>query len=292
MHEVTTALIDLLCVEYQSTDSQGCEHYTGHCQDLGFRNLFGGQILGQSLYACMKSAPEEFLPHSLHAYFLLPGRVDTTVDIKVECLRKGKSFATYRVDVLQDERIIFTQDCNFQRPEEGMTHQQSMPEVKEPDKLLSQLEMTRMFQDMFPESVRKKFTADKPLEMKQVETINIFDPQKREPKKHVWVKSIDSWESQSKALQYALLAYSSDFHMLSTALLPHGVSVTTKGIQLASLDHAMWFHHEPRWDDWLLFALDSPAASGARGLNFAHIYHKDGQLLTTVAQEGLMRLRT
>ena len=292
MHEVTTALIELLSVQFQGADDQGCDHYTGHCQDLGFRNLFGGQILGQSLYACMQSAPDGFVPHSLHAYFLLPGRVDTSVNFKVECLRKGRSFATYRVDVIQDKKIIFTQDCSFQKPEKGMEHQLAMPSPREPENLLSQLEMTRMFQDMFPESVREKYTADKPLDMRQVEPINIFDPQKRDPKKHVWIKPIDSWQDQSLALKYALLAYSSDFNLLTTALLPHGVSVASKGIQVASLDHAMWFHHEPRWDDWLLYALNSPASAGARGLNFAHLYHRDGQLMTTVAQEGLMRIRS
>ena len=148
-----------------------------------------------------------------------------------------------------------------------------------------------MFADMFPESVREKYTADKPLEMRQVEPINIFMPEKLGPDKHVWIKPVDDWSKESVALQYALMAYSSDFNLLTTSLQPHGVSVATKGMQVASLDHAMWFHHKPRLDGWMLYALNSPAAAGTRGLNLGHYYHSDGQLMMTVAQEGLMRIR-
>ena len=135
MHAVTQSLIELLSVKPQGEDEQGCLHYQGHSEDLGFRNLFGGQILGQSLYACIQSAPEGFLPHSLHAYFLLPGHVNSPVDFKVEKLRVGFSFATYRVDAIQDGKIIFTQDCSFQRPEDGFEHQEPMPQPKGPDGL-------------------------------------------------------------------------------------------------------------------------------------------------------------
>jgi len=292
MHPVTQALIDLLTVKATHTDAQGCRHYQGQCEDLGFRSLFGGQILGQSLYSAIKSAPQGFLPHSLHAYFLLPGRVDAPVDFKVEELRLGRTFANYRVDAIQDDNIIFTQDCSFQLPEDGLEHQEPMPKPKGPDGLLSHLELSRMVQDMFPEHLREKYTAEKPLEMRTVEPVNMFMPVEMPAKKHVWIKPIDDWSDQDLALQYALMAYNSDFNLLTTAMQPHGVSIATKGMQVASLDHAMWFHRKPRVDDWWLYQLESPAAAGGRGLNFGHIYHRDGQLMATTAQEGLMRLRS
>jgi len=292
MHAVTQSLIKLLTVKSTHKDEQGCQHYQGDCEDLGFRNLFGGQILGQSLYSAIKTAPEGFLPHSLHAYFLLPGHVNAPVDYKVEELRLGRSFATYRVDAIQDGKIIFTQDCSFQRPEKGYEHQDPMPTPKGPDGIISHLELSRMVQDVFPDHLRDKYTAEKPLEMRTVEPVNMFMPVEIDPIKHVWIKPIDDWSDQDIALQYALLAYNSDFNLLTTAMQPHGVSVASKGIQVASLDHAMWFHHKPRTDDWWLYKLTSPAAAGGRGLNFGHIYHKDGQLMVTTAQEGLMRMRS
>jgi len=290
MNPVTQSLIDLLSVKLLH-QGPSTYLYRGECEDLGFRNLFGGQILGQSLYAAMQAAPEGFLPHSMHAYFLLPGNVKSHVDYKVEILRTGRSFASVRVDAIQDGKIILTQNTSFQVPEEGLEHQDTMPEVKGPEGIMSQLELTRKFADMIPESIRDKFTAEKPLETRPINPINIFNPKKCEPKKEVWFKPINDWSTQEQALHYSLLAYSSDFQLLGTALQPHGVSHSNKALQLASLDHAIWFHHKPRIDDWMLYSTQSPAASGGRGLNFGHIYHSDGQLMMSVAQEGLMRIR-
>ncbi len=291
MHEVTQSLIELLRVVPQPSPDERTDLYQGSSEDLGFRNLFGGQILGQSLNAAVQSAPDGFFPHSLHAYFLLPGSVKMPVDYKVEVLRTGSSFAALRVDAMQDGKIILTQNCSFQRAEAGFEHQAPMPEVKGPDGVLSQLELTRMFKDMFPEHLREIYTREKPLEMRPLDPINIFQPDKRSPEKYVWFKPINDWPKEEAALHYALLAYSSDFNLVTTGLQPHGVSVATKGMQLASLDHSIWFHRTPRLDDWLLYSIQSPAAAGGRGLNFGHIYHRDGQLMMSVAQEGLMRLK-
>ncbi|MGR6872864.1 acyl-CoA thioesterase domain-containing protein [Pseudomonas sp. HK3] len=288
MHAVTQQLIDLLSVKFLHEGPQ-TYLYRGECEDLGFRNLFGGQILGQSLNAAMQAAPEGFLPHSLHAYFLLPGHVNGHVDYKVEVLRKGRSFAALRVDAIQDGKIILTQNTSFQLPETGFEHQMPMPDVKGPDGIMSQLEITRKFAEMIPENVRDKYTSDKPVESRPINPINIFMPDKRDPQKDVWFKPINDWSKQSLALHYSLMAYSSDFHLVGTALQPHGVSFATKGMQVASLDHAIWFHHPPRVGDWMLYNMQSPAASGGRGLNIGHVYHEDGQLIMSVAQEGLMR---
>ena len=291
MDQVTQSLVELLNVELLHKGPQ-TYLYRGQCEDLGFKNLFGGQILGQSLNAVMQAAPEGFLPHSMHAYFLLPGKSSGHVDYKVEILRQGRSFASLRVDAIQDGKIILTQNTSLQMPEVGLEHQQPMPEVKGPDGLMSQLEITRKFKDMIPEKIRDKFTEDKPLETRPIDPINVFQPDKRSPEKDVWFRSVGDWTQQDVALQYALLAYSSDFHLLATALNPHGKSFASKGMQMASLDHAIWFHHKPRLDQWMLYSMQSPASSGGRGLNFGHIYHQDGQLMMSVAQEGLIRVRS
>ncbi|WP_396589063.1 acyl-CoA thioesterase domain-containing protein [Bermanella sp. R86510] len=290
MDPVSRSLLDLLNVKFLHQGPQ-TYLYRGDCEDLGFKNLFGGQILGQSLNAAIQAAPEGFLPNSMHAYFLLPGHVNTHVDYKVEILRHGRSFASLRVDAIQDGKIILTQNTSFQRPEDGFEHQEPMPKVEGPEGIMSQLEISRKYAEMIPESVRDKFTRDKPIESRPIDPINVFMPDKRAPHKDIWFKPIDDWSQQSIALHYAVLAYSSDFHLVGTALQPHGVSFASKGMQVASLDHAIWFHHAPRLDDWLLYSMNSPAAAGGRGLNFGHIYHSDGQLLMSVAQEGLIRQR-
>ncbi len=290
MDQVTQSLIELLNVELLHRGPQ-TYLYRGQCEDLGFKNLFGGQILGQSLNAAMQAAPEGFLPHSMHAYFLLPGKSCGHVDYKVEILRQGRSFASLRVDAIQEGKIILTQNTSLQMPEDGLEHQIPMPDVKGPDGLMSQLEITRKFKDMIPEGIRDKFTEDKPLETRPIDPINVFMPDKCAPEKDTWFKPVGDWTDQPVALQYALLAYSSDFHLLSTSLNPHGLSFASKGMQMASLDHAIWFHHKPRLDDWMLYNMQSPVSSGGRGLNFGHIYHHDGQLMMSVAQEGLIRVR-
>ncbi|OUR69231.1 acyl-CoA thioesterase II [Bermanella sp. 47_1433_sub80_T6] len=290
MNPVTQSLIDLLSVKLLHT-APATSLFRGECEDLGFPNLFGGQILGQSLNAAMQTVPEGFLPHSLHAYFLLAGKVNGHVDYKVEVLRKGRSFAAVRVDAIQDGEIILTQNTSFQMPEEGFEHQNPMPEVKGPEGIMSQLEITRKFAAMIPDKLREKFTADKPLETRPIDPINVFMPDKKDPQKDVWFKPVNDWSQQDLALHYSLMAYSSDFHLLGTSLLPHGLSFSTKGLQLASLDHAIWFHHQPRIDDWMLYSMQSPKATGGRGLNFGHVYNSDGQLMMSTAQEGLMRVR-
>lgn len=290
MDSVSQSLINVLNVEFLH-QGPSTYLYRGTCEDLGFRNLFGGQILGQSLNAAMKAIGDGFLPHSMHAYFLLPGSVTGYVDYKVQILRKGRSFASIRVDAIQNGAIILTQNTSFQQPETGFEHQAAMPDVVGPEGLMSQLEITRKFSDMIPEAIREKFTEDKPLETRPIHPLNIFMPDVREPQKDIWFKPVNDWSHQDLALHYALMAYSSDFHLLATSLLPHGYSYASKGMQMASLDHAIWFHQPPKVNDWLLYHMESPAASGGRGLNFGHIYHQDGQLLMSVAQEGLIRLR-
>ena len=265
--------------------------FTADCQDLGFRALFGGQVLGQSLAAALQTLSDEgWLPHSLHSYFLRAGTVADQLLIEVENLRDGRSFATRQVRVSQKDKLIFTMTCSFQRPEQGFEHQPNLPEVKGPDGIPSQLELTRMFRDYFPERVRDIYTADKPIEMRVLDPVNIFSPSKKDPIKYVWMKS-DADMSGPLFDHYAVLAYATDFNLLPTALHPHAVSIAQKNMQVASLDHSIWFHRPFRMDDWLLYAIDSPTATGGRGFCRGQIFNQNGDLVASVSQEGLMRQR-
>ncbi len=277
-------LIDLLGLE-----SIGVNRFRGHCQDLGFTNLFGGQVLGQSLSAASQTLPEgEWTPHSLHAYFLRPGNVVDPIEFEVDCVRDGRSFAMRQITASQKGKAILTMMCSFQHPEEGFEHQDKMPDVKGPDGVLSQLELSRMFKDHFPEGVRDIYTADKPIEMRDVNPINIFAPEKREAKKFVWMKA-DAPLSNDPIEHACVLTYASDFNLIGTSLLPHGVSFYQKGMQVASIDHAIWFHRPIKVDEWLLYVLDSPSAFANRGFCRGQLYNQQGDLIASVAQEGLIR---
>lgn len=286
MSDVLEQLVELLRLE-----SIGVNRFRGHSQDLGFRNLFGGQVLGQSLSAAIQTLKDPaWNPHSLHAYFLRPGSVTEPIEFEVDVLRDGRSFATRQVKASQKGKAILTMMASFQHPEEGFAHQSDMPEVKGPEGIPSQLELSRMFQDHFPERVRDIYTADKPIEIRVVNPVNIFAPQKTEPVKYAWMKA--DAELHGDFNQHArVLAYASDFNLLTTALQPHGVSVVQKDMQVASLDHSIWFHRPFRMDEWLLYAIDSPNAGGARGFCRGQIFNQQGELVASVAQEGLMRQR-
>jgi len=277
-------LIDLLRLE-----SIGVNRFRGQCEDLGFRNLFGGQVLGQSLSAASQTLPDgEWAPHSLHAYFLRPGNVIDSIEYEVDCVRDGRSFAMRQITASQKGKAILTMMCSFQHPEEGFEHQDKMPEVKGPEGVLSQLELSRMFKDKFPESVRDIYTADKPIEIRALDPINIFAPQKQDPIKHVWMKA-DAPLAEDPMMHAYVLAYATDFNLIGTAMMPHGVSFAQKNMQVASLDHAIWFHRPVKVDEWLLYSLDSPSASSGRGYCRGQLFNQQGELVASVAQEGLIR---
>jgi acyl-CoA thioesterase-2 len=278
------ALVELLKLE-----PIGVNRFRGQCEDLGFRNLFGGQVLGQSLSAASQTLPEgEWAPHSLHAYFLRPGNVVDAIEFEVDCVRDGRSFAMRRITASQQGKAILTMMCSFQHPEEGFEHQDKMPEVKGPEGVLSQLELSRMFKDKFPESVREIYTADKPIEIRAIDPINIFAPKKKDPIKHVWMKA-DAKLADDPMLHANVLTYASDFNLIGTSMMPHGVSFAQKNMRVASLDHAIWFHRPVKMDEWLLYSLDSPSASSGRGFCRGQVFNQQGELVASVAQEGLIR---
>ncbi len=282
MQDVVQMLLDLLNLEQVDED-----HFRGASEDLGFKNVFGGQVLGQAMMAAYRTV-EGRLAHSMHGYFLRPGDPNEAIEYEVHRMRDGKSFTTRRVIARQHGQEIFALMASFQVEEEGFEHQFPMPEVKQPEELVSELEMRRRFKDLIPEKVRELFTRDSPIEIRPVKLINYLNPDKREPIKHQWFRAITALPDDP-AVHHCILAYASDFGFLGTSLQPHGVSFYQKNVQVASLDHSIWFNRSFRADDWLLYEMDSPSASHARGLNRGNIYDRQGRLVASVAQEALIR---
>ena len=264
--------------------------FRGNSQDLGFGNIFGGQVLGQALSAASHTVPADRSAHSLHAYFLRPGDPAMPIVYEVDCIRDGRSFTTRRVVAIQKGRAIFSMSASFQGAEDGFEHQEDMPDVPGPEGFLSEIEMARRVADKIPAAIRNQILCIKPIEIRPVNPNNPFSPKKMEPRRYVWFKTIAKMPDDLSIHKY-MLAYASDFGLVATSLYPHGKTFWDADMQVASLDHAMWFHRDFRMDEWLLYVIDSPSASRARGLNHGHIYTKDGRLIASTTQEGLIRHR-
>ena len=264
--------------------------FRGQSQDLGFGNVFGGQVLGQALSAASQTVPAERRAHSLHAYFMRSGDASRPIVYTVDCIRDGRSFTTRRVVAVQKGRAIFSMSASFQIEEPGFDHQDEAPAVPGPEGLERELDAARRLADRIPPGLREKLLCRKPIEIRHVNPVDPFAPEKKAPVKYVWFRAIDRMPDDVAAHQY-LLAYASDFNLVATSLYPHGYTFWQPEMQVASLDHAMWFHREFRMDDWLLYAMESPNACKARGLNIGRIFTRDGKLVASVAQEGLIRFR-
>ena len=287
MSNVLDELVTLLALEQIELNL-----FRGQSQDLGWGTVYGGQVLGQALSAAVQTVPEERKVHSLHAYFLRPGAVDRPIVYEVDRIRDGSSFTTRRVVAIQKGRPIFNLSASFQVEEPGFEHQDEMPEAPDPLSVPSQQELAARYVDKLPEFIRPQALADRPFELRPLEgPTNPLDPQPREAKRMFWFKARAPLPDDP-ALHAYLLAYASDFSFLTTAMLPHAVSWLTPGMQVASVDHAMWFHQDVRVDDWLLHVVDSPKAHGARGLVRGRVFTRDGRLVASTAQEGLMRRRS
>jgi acyl-CoA thioesterase II len=264
--------------------------FRGRSQDLGFRQLFGGQVLGQSLSAASQTVPQRHV-HSLHGYFLRPGDAGLPVVYTVDRVRDGGSFTTRNVTAIQKGVPIFTGMVSFQSPESGLEHQTKMPEVPGPEGLPTDREVLVRNAHLIPERSREKLLCEKPIEIRPVTELNPFAPPVREPIRHVWFRA-DGDLPDNPSVHGYLLAYASDFNLITTALQPHGSSYMHPQMQVASLDHSLWVHGNLRMNDWLLYSMVSPWAGNSRGLSYGHIFTRDGRLVASVAQEGLMRLRT
>jgi acyl-CoA thioesterase-2 len=285
MSQVLDNLVALLSLEAIEEDL-----YRGNSQDLGFRQLFGGQVLGQCVSAASRTVAENRHVHSMHGYFLRPGDVSLPVVYQVDRVRDGGSFSTRRVTAIQKGKPIFTCAASFQFDEQSSSHQLPMPDVPGPENFKSETELARLIAPMIPEGMRERAISAKPIEIRPVTLINPFDPKPCEPVKYVWFRADGDLPDDPQLHKY-LLAYASDFNLLTTSMQPHGVSVFQKFMQVASLDHALWFHANLRMDDWLLYAMDSPWSGNARGFSRGSIFNRAGQLVASVAQEGLTRLR-
>lgn len=267
----------------------GDNRFQGRSPDNGWTRVFGGQVIGQALYAACKTV-EDRQPHSLHAYFLLPGDPQIPIVYEVERLRDGGSFTTRRVLALQKGAAIFAMSASFQIAEPGFDHQMPMPDVPMPEELPDRDGMERDVLPHMPEAVRAYYRRERPIEIRPVEMSRYAADGSREPRFDVWVRASQKLPDEP-ALHQSVLAYASDLMLLDSSLIAHGTSVFDRRIQAASLDHALWFHRPFRADDWLLYAQDSPSASGARGFSRGLIFDREGHLVASVAQEGLIRPR-
>ncbi|WP_296179065.1 acyl-CoA thioesterase II [Pseudomonas sp. UBA1879] len=285
MSHVLDDLVSLLSLESIEENL-----FRGRSQDLGFRQLFGGQVLGQSLSAASQTVEDERHVHSLHGYFLRPGDAKMPVVYQVDRVRDGGSFSTRRVTAIQKGHPIFTCSASFQYDEEGFEHQSQMPDVVGPENLPCEIELARQREHLIPEHMRDKLLCPKPIEVRPVTQFDPFDPTPADPVKYVWFRA-DGTLPDIPALHKYMLAYASDFNLLTTSMLPHGKSVWQKDMQIASLDHALWFHGELRADEWLLYAMDSPWAGNSRGFSRGSVYNRAGKLVASVSQEGLIRHR-
>jgi acyl-CoA thioesterase-2 len=281
---VVGELIDLLQLERLEENL-----FRGQSRDIGTRYVFGGQVLGQALSAAQRTVEPVRKVHSLHAYFLRAGDIEAPIVYEVDRSRDGKSFSTRRVVAIQHGQPIFNFAASFQVEEVGVEHQLSMPEVPKPEDI-EPTELVPSEQVSHLSAKLQRWLSQKgPFEFRHVYPRDEIKVPKRPPFQHVWLRLTDRISDEPE-LHRALLAYASDFHLIGTATFPHGISYLKPNVMMASLDHAMWFHRPFRIDDWLLYSCDSPSAQGARGLARGAFYTREGVLVASTAQEGVIRI--
>ncbi|MCU4182611.1 acyl-CoA thioesterase II [Bosea sp. BH3] len=263
--------------------------FRGRSPKSTWPRVFGGQVIGQALYAACKTV-EGRQPHSLHAYFLLGGDPEIPIVYEVDRLRDGRSFTTRRVLAIQKGEAIFAMSASFQVDEPGYEHQMPMPDVPMPEDLPGREEMTASLLPHMPNPLQAYYQRQRPIEIRPVELERYRTGGKMEPKFNVWIRAMEPLPDEP-ALHQSVLAYASDMMLLDSSLIAHGTTVFDQKIQGASLDHALWFHRPFRADDWLLYSQDSPSTSGARGFSRGLIFDRQGRLVASVAQEGLIRPR-
>ncbi len=264
--------------------------FRGQSRDLWGPRVFGGQVIGQALVAAERTI-EGRLPHSLHAYFLLPGDAEAPIVYQVERVRDGRSFSARRVQAIQHGRPILSMIASFQSPEAGLEHAAPMPDVPPPEALTPSSELNERWLSEagpVPTQVSEALRAPSAIEFRPVEPQNPLHPSAGEPRQAVWFRAVDRVPDDPQ-VHRCILAYASDYTLMGTALRPHGRSWYQPSMVVASIDHALWFHRAARIDEWLLYAMDSPSAQMARGLSRGQIFGRDGRLVASVAQEGLMR---
>ncbi|QOW21487.1 MULTISPECIES: acyl-CoA thioesterase II [Lysobacteraceae] len=277
-------LIDLLSLERLEDNL-----FRGQSRDIGTKYVFGGQVLGQALSAARATLAETRGAHSLHAYFLRAGDIKAPIVYQIDRTRDGGSFSVRRVTAIQHGQVIFFMAASFQAEEPGAQHQSSMPSVPVPEDIEPSPSVPDKVMATLPDKIQRWLSREGPFEFRHVYPRDELNPPKRPPQQQVWFRLTDR-VGDSPDLHQALLAYASDFQLLGTATYPHGISYYQPNVQMASLDHALWFHRPFRADDWLLYSIDSPSAQSSRGLARGQIYSRDGVLIASTAQEGLIRV--
>ena len=283
MHPVLEDLVHLLELERIETNI-----FRGASRDIGSPQVFGGQVLGQALSAAQHTV-EGRVAHSLHAYFLRRGDINAPIIYEVERARDGGSFSARRVVAIQHGRPILNLAASFQAPEDGIDHQVDMTDVPPPDGLRDFKQVAADMLDKMPVKLRRFMTDQRPFDFRPVEPDNLFSAKELPPVKNIWIRAVDALPDEV-ALHQNILAYVSDFELLATATLPHAISLTQGNILMASIDHALWVHRPFRVDDWLLYSMESPTATGVRGFSRGHFFTADGRLVASVSQEGLVRI--
>jgi len=277
-------LLDLITLEQIDVNL-----FRGSNYATPWKRVFGGQVLGQALHAAYQTVPEDRFAHSMHGYFILAGNIDIPIIYEVDTIRDGGSFTTRRVVAKQKGKAIFNMSASFQLQQDGFDHQVTMPNVLPPEVLLPDYEQIKELEKTNPD-LHKRLTSihPNPIEFRPVENLLKMVGRTARPYRHIWIKSKEK-VTLDLPMQQQILAYASDYNLLSTATLPHQDKMSQSKIFFASLDHAMWFHRDFRIDDWLLYAMDSPSASNARGFSRGKIFNQEGILVASVVQEGLMR---
>jgi acyl-CoA thioesterase-2 len=279
-----TSLLALLKLEKKDP-----HHFVGQNYKTAWGRVFGGQVLGQSLHAAYQTVPPDRIAHSMHAYFILGGDIHIPIEYHVDAIRDGKSFTTRRVVGYQNGKAIFNMAASFHLDEEGVDHQITMPNVLTPEVLLTDIQQAEPLKEKDPERYeRLMMVHPKVFEFRPVEKAIYLENQNKPPQSHIWFKTIETI-SADRALQHQLLAFASDYSLLLSATLPHRKELENQRIYYASLDHALWFHRDFKIDDWLLYAIESPSASNARGYARGSIFDRKGKMVASVSQEGLIR---
>lgn len=264
--------------------------YRGARQPEGRGRVFGGQVIAQALMAAARSADPDRLPHSLHAYFMRPGDESIPIIYRVNRDYDGGSFSTRRVVAFQKGEPILNLAASFQRLEKGLTHQFDMPDVPMPEDLPCEAAERLKLADQVPEALREFFVRPRPFEIRHASSWEPIDTKPEAPVQNVWFKAAAP-VSGGPEMHRAMLAWASDMHLLGASMRPHGLSWFQDNLQTASLDHALWFHDDVRVDEWMLYSMDSPWSGRARGFSRGMIFTRDGRLVASVSQEGLVRKR-
>ena len=285
MNALTQELVELLTLEKLEENI-----YRGISRNLVGKRVFGGQVLGQALRAASYTTDRP--AHSMHAYFLYGGDINAPIIYEVDRLRDGKSFVSRQVRAIQHGRVIFSAMVSFANPEEGLNYQHSEPEYPAPETLKSESELKEGILNFVPENVRASFMRERHVEIRPIDPVNPFQPQPEAPFNAHYIRTHDRIPKQLDdiALHQAIVAFYSDFTLMTTALRPHGLSYISPSLQCASIDHAIYFHRPLRADEWMLYDMEATVSVASRGLNFGRMW-QNGQLVCSTVQEGLIRLR-